>query len=151
MQVKGIIKFIDLKTKPNADKDFYTRSFGLDTSVEINGNLYPSFVGMQMVNAHCDLLDNYIPGDEVLVDFSLKGTLKVKPENQATAQNPNKEVIYTNVSAYKLEMVKAAQRTGDAKPTPQPETKKATRPDVIPDGMMWDEVKGELVKDDLPF
>lgn len=111
MKITGKILFIDLKNKPSAEKDFVVRTFGLDTSVEINGQVVNACAGFQATNKNCDKLDNFNIGDEVEVDYSVSGTLKEKSELTATIQNPSKQVIYTNLNAYGFTLLKAAPQT----------------------------------------
>ncbi len=151
MDITGKILFINNEETPSESKpDFKTRTFGLDTTAEINGQVYESSVGFQTTNKKNELLDSLNIGDKVKVHFSVRGTLKEKEGVNSSPKNTKNMIIYTNLSAYNIEVLERAKVENNG--VASSDAPKAKRPDVIPQGMAWDEIKGELVaEDDLPF
>lgn len=77
---------------------FKKREFVLHTQEEVNGNIYDSYVKMQLVQGKCDLIDNYKLGDRVKVNFNIKGNKWERDGN----------VNYiTNLDAWRLESAAA--------------------------------------------
>lgn len=114
MNVKGKIKSVGNTEQKSAK--FSIRTFVL----ELEGK-YPELVEFQLINDNTLLINPFSAGDEIEVDFNLKG----REYNGR---------VYNSLQVWKI--------IGEAKPknepTPQPETK-------VPQG----EPKG--AEDDLPF
>jgi hypothetical protein len=68
MNVTGTIKHI-YDTKQVTEK-YRTREFVVTIGEDIP---YPQHCVFQCANKHCDLLDYYKPGEEVVVQFNVKG------------------------------------------------------------------------------
>lgn len=68
MQTHGTIKAIS-KTEVVSEK-FQKREFVLTTE---SNTPYPQQISFQVTQDKCSLLDKYAPGDEVSVDFNLRG------------------------------------------------------------------------------
>ncbi len=52
---------------------FKKREFVLELSEEINGNVYTNWAKMQLVQNKCEILDRFNEGDQVRVNFNIKG------------------------------------------------------------------------------
>lgn len=66
-KISGVL--VSIFEKENKTATFATREFVLSVK---DGN-FEQFIKFQMVNDYCDLLDGYIEGQTVEVDFSLRG------------------------------------------------------------------------------
>lgn len=138
MKITGHIVFID-PAKKVGEKDFTTRSFGVVTRTELNAQIYQNHFGFQFQNNQCALLDNINIEDEVEVDFSIRGNLNTKADLPATEKNPNKNVIYVNLTAVSIKVIKPASAQVPAAQAPA----QSGAPEPFdPNGG---------VKDDLPF
>ena len=85
LQVEGKLwKVWDAEKK---SESFSTREFGL----EIMSGKYPQLVKFQLTQDRCDIIDNYKVGDQIKVDFDLRG----KEWN---------EKIISNLNAWKIEL-----------------------------------------------
>jgi hypothetical protein len=161
MEITGKVLFINNEETPSSVKpDFKTRTFGLDTSVELNGSVIEGFVQLQTVNDKNKLLDNVNVGDEVKVSYSLKGTKKTKTDLNTSPKNPTNIVVYVNLNAYGIEVIKAnAQGAPAAAPIATPVAASTTAPIPQPQGdvpndiegkpMIWNSATGEW--ESLPF
>lgn len=89
---------------------------------------YPEFIKFELIQSNCDQLDQFQVGDQVTVNFNLKGRKWTDPKG---------EVKYFNsLQAWRLD--KQTQSTGGAVETPPPPTE-----DWASDSSSAD--------DDLPF
>lgn len=86
---------------------FNVRKFILELEEQNNGQVYKQYIQMQLVNANCQLLDNYQLGDVVKVSFNLRGNMY---------QGNNGEACGTNINAWKMELV---QRVAQQQPQQQ--------------------------------
>ncbi len=91
-----------------ADKEFFVRTFVLDTSTFVNGTLYTSSAGFQFTGKNCERADSLNIGDKIEVDFSVSGTTKEKPETETSAKNPKGIVCYTNLNCYNVTVLEKA-------------------------------------------
>lgn len=81
---------------------FKKREFVLETSEEINGNVYTNYAKMQLVQNKCEIIDNFNVGDTIKVNFNIKGNKWERDGN----------VNYiTNLDAWRIEQ---AQQAGPA-------------------------------------
>jgi len=64
--------------------------------IEDNSSQYPQVISFQLVQDRCSLLDAYNVGDEVNVDFNLRGREWVDPKNGVTK-------YFNSLEAWKLE------------------------------------------------
>jgi len=66
-------KLIAVNDTQQVNERFKKREFVLETSEEINGNVYTNYAKMQLVQNKCEIIDNYKIGDLVKVNFNIKG------------------------------------------------------------------------------
>ena len=78
---------------------FTKRDFVVELAVEINGNSYPEYAAMQLVNAKCSLLDKFNVGDQIKVGFNIKGKRWEKD---------GKEKYFSNLDAWRIESANGA-------------------------------------------
>lgn len=167
MELTGRVKYITQKVdnSKTEGKNFFTRSIGLDTSVEINGTRYESYCGLQFTGTKCDLLDAVNVGDKVNVHFDIRGTLKTSekapvpvPEGQVN-KNPANEVIYTNLNGYQIDVLEKASGAPAAQTVAAPAPVAGAAPKAgtpvykrKPDGSLDLDANGNpQVEEDLPF
>lgn len=107
MEVTGILKK-KMDTKQVSDK-FKSREFVLTT--DSSGN-YPQQVSFQLNQDKCDLLNNFNVGDEIKLQFNLRGR---------EWTNPQGEVKYFNtLEAWKIEKVGTSSSSKPNAPVPAP-------------------------------
>lgn len=134
--LKGKIKFINpVKVTPGKEGrgDFSSMSFGIDVGKKVSGTFYTNPVTMQATGENIPMFENLNIGDEILVAFAIKGTLKVNPEIASTPKNPNKEQAYTNLNAYDVEVLFSATPTTQPPSPEQTTTNTATPPEAVDD------------------
>lgn len=108
-------------------ENFKTREFAIEKSEDINGRTITNYVKFQCIQDRTTMLDRFNIGDDIKVQFNIKGT----------KWNKNGTDNYiTNLDAWRIETVKLGSdvATTDAPP-----------PDFIPT-----EAPNEAI-DDLPF
>lgn len=66
-------KILVIYPKQQVNDRFAKREFVLELTEEINGNTYTNYAKMQTVQAKCDLLDRFSEGEDVTVNFNVKG------------------------------------------------------------------------------
>ena len=81
---------------------FSKREFVLDISEDVNGKVYPNVAKFQVTKDKCSVLDSYNVGEEIKVHFNIRG-------NKATSKE-GKTIVFTNLDAWKIERVNAAQQ-----------------------------------------
>jgi hypothetical protein len=81
---------------------FKTREFVIEKSEDINGRTITNYVKFQCVQDKTAMVDRFNIGDEVKVQFNIKGTKWVKD---------GKENYITNLDAWRMETVKISQDT----------------------------------------
>ncbi len=81
---------------------FKTREFVIEKSEDINGRTITNYVKFQCVQDKTTMVDRFNIGDEVKVQFNIKGTKWVKD---------GKENYITNLDAWRMETVKISQDT----------------------------------------
>ena len=81
---------------------FKTREFVIEKSEDINGRTITNYVTFQCVQDKTAMVDRFNIGDEVKVQFNIKGTKWVKD---------GKENYITNLDAWRMETVKISQET----------------------------------------
>ena len=104
---------------------FKTREFVIEKSEDINGRTIVNYVKFQCVQDRTSMPDRFNIGDEVKVQFNLKGSKWIKD---------GRENYITNLDAWRMETVKIGQDVA-----PQ------SSPDFVPDAPPAD------IADDLPF
>lgn len=108
-QITGKIVHIG-DTQQVSDK-FKKREFVIETVEEINGNSYSNFAKFQAVQAKCDILDRFAPGQDVTVNFNIKGNRWEKD---------GKVNYITNLDAWKIEPVGNVQQPSASAAQQQP-------------------------------
>jgi len=106
---------------------FKTREFVIEKSEDINGRTITNYVKFQCVQDKTAMPDRFNLGDDVKVQFNIKGT----KWNKNGVDN-----YITNLDAWRMETVKMGNESATPAGTP---------PDFIPA-----DAPGEVV-DDLPF
>ncbi len=104
---------------------FKTREFVIEKSEDIGGRVITNYVKFQCVQDKTEMVDRFNIGDDVKVQFNLKGTKWVKD---------GKENYITNLDAWRMETVKLGSEAASDAP-----------PSFVPDNAPTDNV------DDLPF
>ena len=79
---------------------FKTREFVIEKSEDINGRTITNYVKFQCVQDKTAMVDRFNLGDDVKVQFNIKGTKWVKD---------GKENYITNLDAWRMETVKMGQ------------------------------------------
>jgi hypothetical protein len=102
-KVQGTLRLIT-ETKQVSDK-FRKREFVLD----VQDGKWPQVVSFQVTGDRCELLDQYGEGDELTVEFNLRGR---------EWRSPSGEVKFFNtLEAWRMDRVGAAKSSSAAKPT----------------------------------
>ncbi len=84
---------------------FKTREFVIEKSEDIGGRVITNYVKFQCVQDKTALPDRFNMGDEVKVQFNIKGSKWVKD---------GRENYITNLDAWRMEAVKLGQQDGGA-------------------------------------
>lgn len=79
---------------------FKTREFVIEKSEDIGGRVITNYVKFQCVQDKTAMPDKYALGDEIKVQFNIKGTKWVKE---------GRETYITNLDAWRMETVKLGQ------------------------------------------
>lgn len=117
---------------------FRKREFVLELSEEINGNVYTNYAKMQLVQNKCDILDRFNEGDQVKVNFNIKGNRWEKD---------GKVNYITNLDAWRIENAApggAPENTGYS-------TAPASNTDTAPQQSGNNFNPAPEATDDLPF
>lgn len=113
MNLKGKIKEI---FKTNQIKEtFRKREFVVEYADNPN---YPQMLKFELVNDNCSMIDGYQIGDEIEVDFDIRGREWINPKGE--------KVYFTSLSAYRLRKVNGSDNSdnidqsipGDLPPPP---------------------------------
>ncbi len=105
---------------------FKTREFAIEKSEDINGRIITNYVKFQCTQDRTSMIDRFNIGDDIKVQFNIKGT----KWNKNGVDN-----YITNLDAWRIETVKLGN---EGTPAGAP-------PDFVPT-----EAPGEAI-DDLPF
>lgn len=97
-QVTGKIYRIDQPVQKT--QTFTLRNFILDVSETNNGQTYPNFIMLQLVNNNVGMIDQFRPGDVIKVSYNLRGSL---------FNGQQGETCIVNVNAWKIEPVQVQQ------------------------------------------
>jgi|SRR5690606_9979483 len=82
---------------------FKKREFVLETTEDVNGNIYTNFAKMQLVQNKCDYLDGFNEGDVVKVNFNIKGN---------KWERDGKVNYITNLDVWRIEKAEEGQISG---------------------------------------
>ena len=103
---------------------FKTREFVIEKTEDVNGRAITNYIKFQCVQDKTAMPDKYTMGEEVKVQFNIKGTKWVKD---------GRENYITNLDAWRMESVKLTQQSA-------------------PDNSSYSDFSSEQnVVDDLPF
>ena len=83
------------------NESFKTREFVIETAEENNGRTFTSYIKFQCVQDKTNMPDRFNIGDEVKVQFNLRGTKWEKD---------GKTSYITNLDAWRMESVKLGQQ-----------------------------------------
>src|SRR5438067_652739 len=97
---KLIVKFDIVQRNEN----FKTREFVIESSEESNGRIFTNYVKFQCVQDKTAMPDRFNIGDEVKVQFNIKGT---KWEKDGRTN------YITNLDAWRMESVKLGQNSAN--------------------------------------
>ncbi len=132
METTGILKLVGATTRVS-DK-FQKREFVLTTEANTP---YPQHVQFQVTQDKCSVLDSYNVGEEVKIQFNLRGREWNGPEG----------VKYFNtLEAWKIERAGAAQSS--SKPAAQTSTPSTAQSSTVSSAPI---VSSPSAEDDLPF
>lgn len=132
-------KLINVSDTQQVSDRFKKREFVLETSEEINGNVYTNYAKMQLVQNKCEIIDNYNVGDTVKVNFNIKGNKWERDGN----------VNYiTNLDAWRIES--AQQSSPGSAPASPAYTNMSNNSNNSSDGASNFNPSPESA-DDLPF
>lgn len=125
-------KLISISDTQQVSERFKKREFVLELNEEINGNVYTNYAKMQLVQNKCEIIDNFNEGDNIKVNFNIKGNKwerdgkvnyitnldawRVEHAQQGAEQAPPASPAYTNVSN------SAPAQGADANYNPSPES-----------------------------
>ena len=101
-ELTGVIHKI-FPTEQISDR-FSKREFVLETSETMGTATYYEYPKFQLINDKCAMLDSYTEGEEVTVNFNIKGNKWDKD---------GEKKYFTNLSAWKVEAV-GSEITGEA-------------------------------------
>ena len=91
--------------------------------VQDDSSQYPQVISFQLVQDKCSLLEAYNEGDEISVNFNLRGREWVSPKDGTTK-------YFNSLEAWKIEGEAAA--AASAVPTPAVATSSSEGPDDLP-------------------
>ena len=77
-----------------------------DFVIEVPDGEYPQLARMQLVKDKCALLDPYKVGDEITVDFNIRGKLSDQGK------------VFTNLQAWRIQSAGGSQPAQSSGPTP---------------------------------
>lgn len=122
MIVEG--KIVEKYDTQNIKDTFKKREFVLEYA---ENPQYPEFVKFELIQSNCEQLDSMEIGDEVTVNFNLKGRKWTDPQGEVK--------YFTSLQAWRIDKKSASSGSSD---TPPPPTQEWTKEDFSQD-------------DDLPF
>jgi len=91
---------------------FKTREFVIEKSEDVNGRSFTSYIKFQCVQDKTAMVDKYNVGEEVKVQFNIKGTKWVKD---------GRENYITNLDAWRMEAVSLGGQVADVSPSFPPD------------------------------
>ncbi|WP_221796510.1 DUF3127 domain-containing protein [Oceanobacter mangrovi] len=93
-EVQGVVHSID-ETKSYGQNGFTKREFVIKLTGEGERAEYPNYVAFELVKDKCALMDQFQPGDELMVTFNLTGRLWNSPGKP--------EKCFTSLQAWRVE------------------------------------------------
>ncbi len=108
MNIKG--KILEIFQVQQVRENFRKREF----VVEYRENpQYAEFIKFEFLQEKCDLLNDYKPGDEVDIQFNLKGRVWTNPQGE--------KVYFNSLQAWRIDKVREnskQEKGGEPKPSP---------------------------------
>lgn len=105
-------KLIVINDTQQVSDKFKKREFVLELNEEINGNVYTNYAKMQLVQNKCDIIDRFNVGDNIKVNFNIKGN---------KWERDGKVNYITNLDAWRIENAdQAMQGAPQAQPAYNP-------------------------------
>jgi hypothetical protein len=98
-------KLLEKSETQQVSDSFRKREFVVEFA---ENSQYPEYLKFEMIQANCDQLDNFNPGDEIRISFNLKGRKWTDPQGQVK--------YFNSLQAWRLEP-KAVTATSEAPPT----------------------------------
>ena len=89
------------------NESFKTREFVIETADDNNGRTFTNYIKFQCVQDKTSMPDRFSIGDEVKVQFNIKGTKWEKD---------GKTSYITNLDAWRMESVKMSQQNAPQQP-----------------------------------
>lgn len=86
------------------NENFKTREFVIEKTEDVNGRSFTNFIKFQCVQDKTAMPDRFSMGDEVKVQFNIKGTRWEKD---------GRTNYITNLDAWRMESLKLAQSNGN--------------------------------------
>jgi hypothetical protein len=86
------------------NENFKTREFVIEKTEDVNGRSFTNFIKFQCVQDKTAMPDRFSIGDEVKVQFNIKGTRWEKD---------GRTNYITNLDAWRMESLKLAQNNGN--------------------------------------
>lgn len=134
MDVSG--KIIEKYDTQEITETFKIREFVLEY-IENPQYSYPELLKFQLVQANCDQLDRFEVGNQIKVEFNLKGRKWTDPEGNVR--------YFNTLQAWKIERLEDGASSSDS-PTPS-----APTPPPTEDSGWQKENSSQEQEDDLPF
>ncbi len=91
-------KIVQLNDTQQVSERFKKREFVLEVNEVVNDKTYTDYAKMQFTQAKCDILDNFQVGQQVKVNFNIKGN---------KWERDGKVNYMTNLDAWRIEKVDA--------------------------------------------
>ncbi len=108
MNITG--KILEIFDTQNVTDTFKKREFVIEYA---DNSQYPQFLKFEMVQDRCDQLNDYQPGDEVVVHFDLRGRKWTDPQGNVK--------YFNSLQAWRLEKQQAAGPAPEDMPPPPAE------------------------------
>ena len=137
MNIKG--RLIEKLETAKITDSFKKREFVVEYA---ENPMYPEYVKFELIQERCDLIEPFNLGDEIEIDFNIKGRKWTDKQN---------EVKYFNsLQAWKISPAQEMTSTPDAPPD-QPQSESTTAPTSEPEWLKSSNESKEFEDDDLPF
>lgn len=109
-EAQGVIHSIG-DTNTFGKNGFTKREFVLKLSGDEENPAYPNYVAFELIKDKCSLMDQFKPGDEIVVHFNLSGRLWTPPDKP--------EKCFNGLQAWRIERMGSMNAGGfDEMPPP---------------------------------
>ena len=85
-------KIVSIGETIQVSDKFKKREIVIETTEIVNGNQYIQPIQMQVVQAKCDMLNNYRDGQNVKVQFNVKGNSYISKKDGSTKYNTSLDI-----------------------------------------------------------